>query len=156
MHGVKMEGRELGRYYQHNIGEKSCNFWEFGKRNEEKWCRKKVSDGFKVFQKLFTIINFLFASWNYLLIFKMLTKTLLRNPLSVTGPCSLVPTSHWLQGKCTRLNFSQAASGMYISFQKNVMSVSTFFFKFNSYNLTVNLSTLYCRRGGYLHGVWLL
>ncbi len=29
---------------------------------------------------------------------------------SVIGRCSLVPTSHWPQGKCTRINFSQATS----------------------------------------------
>ncbi len=42
----------------------------------------------------------------------MLTKTLLRIPSSVIGPCSLVPTSYWMQGKCARINLSQAASGM--------------------------------------------
>jgi hypothetical protein len=60
-----------------------------------------------------TIINFLFASfWNHLLFFKNFTETLLRIPLSVIGRCSLVPTCHWLQGKCARINLSQAASGM--------------------------------------------
>ncbi len=29
----------------------------------------------------------------------------------VIGRCSLVPTSHWLQGKCARINFSQTDSG---------------------------------------------
>jgi hypothetical protein len=42
----------------------------------------------------------------------MLTKTLLKIPLSVIGRCSLVPTSHWLQKKCARIDLSQAASGM--------------------------------------------
>ncbi len=42
----------------------------------------------------------------------MLTETLLRIPLSVIGRCSLVPTSHWLQGKCAMINLSIAASGM--------------------------------------------
>jgi hypothetical protein len=41
-----------------------------------------------------------------------LTETLLRNPFSVIGRCSLVPASHWLQRKCARINLSQAASGM--------------------------------------------
>jgi hypothetical protein len=41
---------------------------------------------------------------NYLLILEMLAET-------VIGLCSLVPTSYWLQGKCTRTNLSQAASG---------------------------------------------
>jgi hypothetical protein len=43
---------------------------------------------------------------------KMLTETLLRIPLSVIGRCSLVPTCHWPQGKCARINLSHAASGM--------------------------------------------
>jgi hypothetical protein len=42
----------------------------------------------------------------------MLTETLPRIPLSVIGQFSLVPNSHWLQGKCARINLSQAASGM--------------------------------------------
>jgi hypothetical protein len=36
----------------------------------------------------------------------------LRIPFSMIGRCSPVPTSHWLQGKCARINLSQAASGM--------------------------------------------
>jgi hypothetical protein len=44
----------------------------------------------------------------------MLTETLLRIPFSVIGRCSLVPTSQWLQEKCARINFSQAASGVII------------------------------------------
>jgi hypothetical protein len=42
----------------------------------------------------------------------MLTETLLRIPFSVIGRCFLVPTSHWQQGKCARINLLQAASGM--------------------------------------------
>ncbi len=42
----------------------------------------------------------------------MLTETLLRITFSMTGQCSLVPTSHCLQGKRARVNLSQAASGM--------------------------------------------
>jgi hypothetical protein len=42
----------------------------------------------------------------------MLTETLIRIPFSAIGQCSLVPTSHWLQGKRERINLSQAASGM--------------------------------------------
>jgi hypothetical protein len=38
----------------------------------------------------------------------MLTETLLRIPFSVIGRCSLVPASNWLQGKCARINLSQA------------------------------------------------
>ncbi len=43
---------------------------------------------------------------------KMLTETLFKIPLSVIGRCSLVPTSYWLQGKCARINLSQAAPGI--------------------------------------------
>jgi hypothetical protein len=39
----------------------------------------------------------------------MLYGAILRIPFSVIGRCSLVPTSHWLQGK---FNLSEAASGM--------------------------------------------
>ncbi len=42
----------------------------------------------------------------------MLTKTLLRISFSVIGRCSLVPTSHWLQGKCSRIKLSPAAFGI--------------------------------------------
>jgi hypothetical protein len=41
----------------------------------------------------------------------MLTETLFRGPFSVIGRWSLVPTSHWLQGKCASINLIQAASG---------------------------------------------
>jgi hypothetical protein len=66
----------------------------------------------KVFQKLFTpiqLLTFYLLLWNYLLILKMLAETLLRIPFSVIGWCSLVPTSHWLQGKWARINLSLAA-----------------------------------------------
>ena len=33
-----------------------------------------------------------------------------QNPISGIGRCSLMPTYHWLQGKCTKINLSQAAS----------------------------------------------
>jgi hypothetical protein len=62
------------------------------------------------FQGLSKAFNFLFL--NYLLILEMLTETILRIPFSVIGRCSQVPTSHCLQGKCTIMNLSQAASGM--------------------------------------------
>jgi hypothetical protein len=42
----------------------------------------------------------------------MLTETLLRIPFSVIRRCSPEQTAHWLQGKCARINLSQAASGM--------------------------------------------
>jgi hypothetical protein len=62
--------------------------------------------GNTVFQKLFTTLHNItfFASLKLLIILKMLTETLLRIPFSVIGRCSLVPTSHWLQGKYTRVN----------------------------------------------------
>ncbi len=61
---------------------------------------------FKVFQKFSlpnTIINFLFTSLKLLAILKMLTETLLKK----SDRCSLVPISHWLQGKCARINLPQ-------------------------------------------------
>ncbi len=42
----------------------------------------------------------------------MLTEILLRISSSVIGQCSSVATSHWMQGKCARINLSQATSGM--------------------------------------------
>ncbi len=42
----------------------------------------------------------------------MLTETLLKVPVSVNGQSSLVPTSHWLQGKYAKINLSQVAFGM--------------------------------------------
>jgi hypothetical protein len=54
----------------------------------------------KVFSKALTHpmqwLTFYLLLLNYL---KMLTETLLRISFSVIGRCSLVPTSHWLQGK---------------------------------------------------------
>ncbi len=69
--------------------------------------RRWFSWSFISFWPLNTNINFLF-----LLILKMHTETLLRIPFSLIGWCFLVPTSHLLQGKCARINLSQAASGM--------------------------------------------
>ncbi len=57
------------------------------------------SRSFKSFSLPYTSINFLFAS------LKLLTETLLRFPFSVIGQYFfLLPTSHWLQGKLTRIN----------------------------------------------------
>jgi hypothetical protein len=70
-------------------------------------------DGFqghsKAFHYPYTIKEFVFAYLNFLLILKMLPETLLRIHFSVIGRCSLVPTSHWLQGKFARINLSQAS-----------------------------------------------
>ncbi len=65
------------------------------------------ADGF-----LFTALyNYeLFFASSKILILKMLTETLRRIPFSVIGRCSLVPTCHWLQGKCARINLSLQAS----------------------------------------------
>ncbi len=42
----------------------------------------------------------------------MLTGTLLKIPFSVISRCSLVPTPHWLQGKCAIIYLSQEAFGI--------------------------------------------
>ena len=42
---------------------------------------------------------------------QLLTETLIRIPFFVIGRCSLMPTSHWLQGKCARINLPHAVSG---------------------------------------------
>ncbi len=56
---------------------------------------------FAGYQKPAKLGNFLFAALKLLTILKMLKETLLRIPFSVIVRCSLVPTFHWLQGKCT-------------------------------------------------------
>jgi hypothetical protein len=71
-----------------------------------------VSRSFKRFSQIFTIINFLFASLKVRTNFENASETLHRIPFCVIGRCSPVPTSHWLQGNCSRINLSQAASGM--------------------------------------------
>ncbi len=58
------------------------------------------------------LLSFYLLLWIYLLILKMLTETLLRIPFSGIGRRSLVPTSHWLQEKCTGIYMSQAISNM--------------------------------------------
>jgi hypothetical protein len=50
----------------------------------------------------------------------MLTETLLKIYFSVKGQCYLVPTSHWLQGKCARSNLSQAALGIILQNHKQL------------------------------------
>ncbi len=69
--------------------------------------------------------TFYLLLWTYLLILKMLTETLIRIPFSVIGRCSLVPASHWLQGKCARINLSLAASGMILQ-NHRLLPVSIF------------------------------
>jgi hypothetical protein len=88
-------------------------------------CMRCWFSGFyKSFLLLYTIINFYLLLWNYLLILKMLTETLVRIPFLWLVERSQAPTSHWLQGKCSRINLSQAASGMIL--QNNRLPVSIF------------------------------
>ncbi len=74
------------------------------------------ADGFHGHSEAFyypiQFLTFYLLLWNYLLILKMLTKIPFRIPLSVIGRCSIMPTTHWLQGKCARINLSKAASCM--------------------------------------------
>jgi hypothetical protein len=49
----------------------------------------------------------------------MITETP-QNSLIGIGQCSLVPTSHWLQGKCVRIYLSKAASGMNLQNQRRL------------------------------------
>jgi hypothetical protein len=56
------------------------------------------------------MINFLYASLRLLTNYEK--ETLLRIPFSLIGRCSVMPTSHLLQEKCTRIHLSHAAFGM--------------------------------------------
>jgi hypothetical protein len=51
----------------------------------------------------------------------MLTETLLRIPFFVIGRCSLVPTSHWLQVKCARINLAPAAFGIILQNHRRLL-----------------------------------
>jgi hypothetical protein len=62
------------------------------------------------------------------LVVNMLTETLLRTPLIVTGRCSPTLTPHWLQGKSAKIYLSQAAFGMILQDHRQ-LSVSTIMFK---------------------------
>jgi hypothetical protein len=96
------------------------------------------ADGFQGLSKAFhyplQLLTFLFnvLLYNYLIILKMLTETLLRIPFSVIGRCSLVASYHWLQGKCARINLSQAASGTILQNHRQLLvsiSVSAGYWK---------------------------
>ncbi len=63
----------------------------------------------KAFQYPIQLLSYYFFLRNYSQILKMLAETLLTIPFSVIGRCSLVPTSHWMQGKCARINLSLVA-----------------------------------------------
>ncbi len=80
------------------------------------------SRSFKSFLLPYTSINFLFASLKLLIIWQILIETLLRISFSVIGRCSLVPTFHWLQGKCARINLSPAAFGYILHNHSQVAS----------------------------------
>jgi hypothetical protein len=56
----------------------------------------------------------------------MLPETILSIPFSVIGRCSQVPTSHWLQGKCARINLSQAASAIILYHRRLPVSILSF------------------------------
>jgi len=63
----------------------------------------------KHFNQYFLLL-FTWLLWNYLLILRMITETLLTIPFSITDIWSLVLTSCWLKGKCVRNNLSQTVS----------------------------------------------
>jgi hypothetical protein len=71
---------------------------------------------FKVFQKLITTLYTNTIIYILTAFLKLLNdfENAYRNPPQnfLLCDCSLVPTSHWLQGKCARNNLSRAASGM--------------------------------------------
>ncbi len=95
---------------------------------------------FKVFQKLFTIL------YNFNFFYFLLTEV---KPFSefpsVIGRCSLVPTSHWLQGKCARNDLSQAASGIILQNHRRLpvsISVSKIAAFWSLKRVTGNISNL--------------
>ncbi len=62
---------------------------------------------FMVFQKVFSTLH----NYSLYICFFEITnyaETLLKIPFSVNGQFSIVLTSHWLEGKCARINLSQA------------------------------------------------
>ncbi len=67
-------------------------------------CADSFQGILKAFQHSLQSLTIYLLLWNYLLILKMLIKTLLRIPFSLISRCSPVPTSHWLQWKCARIN----------------------------------------------------
>ncbi len=76
----------------------------------------------KIFTIPYTIINFLYLLlWNYILILKMLTETLLRIPFSVIGWCSL-----YCRPLAASINLSQVASGMALQIHRGRLPVNIF------------------------------
>jgi hypothetical protein len=66
----------------------------------------------------------------------MLTETLLNITSFVIGRCSLVPISHLKQGKCARINWSQAASGITL---QNLRRLLVYIFSFRKDAFFYNL-----------------
>ncbi len=87
----------------------------------------------------YTNINFYWLLWDYLLILICLLNPPPNFFFSVIGRCSLVPTSHWLQGKCAKISMSQAASGMILQNPRR-LPVSIF---------SVKIAALGCVKRGY-------
>jgi hypothetical protein len=68
----------------------------------------------------------------------MLTETLLRISFSVIGRCPLVPTSHWLQGKCAKINLSHPGDFT----ESQAVSVCSFSVKITALGLLDRFSKL--------------
>ncbi len=77
----------------------------------------------KFFLLPYTIVHFLVAFLKLLTNFENAYWNPPQNSFSVIGQCSLVPTSHWMQGKCARTNLSQA-SKKYSSRDTNPLAIS--------------------------------
>ncbi len=94
--------------------------WRSGSVHKARWhfCHlaRHCPDDFQGLSKAFhyhiQLIIFYLLLWNYLLILKMLTETLLNISFSVIVQCFLVPTSPWLQEKCVGINLSPTAFGI--------------------------------------------
>ncbi len=88
-------------------------------------CANGFQDLSKAFHYPIQLLTFYLLLWNkFLLILNCLLK-LLRIPFSVIGRCSLVPSSHWLEGKCARINLSQASFVMILQNHRR-LSVNIF------------------------------
>jgi hypothetical protein len=83
-------------------------------------------------------MNNLRRAYTAILILKMLSEIVLRIPFSVIGRCSVVPASHWLQGKRARINLSQAASGVILQNHRR-LPVSIFCVKIDKQAETLSL-----------------
>jgi hypothetical protein len=80
----------------------------------------------KAFHYPIQLLTFYLLLWNYLLILKMLTETLLRIPFSVIGRCYRVLTYHGLQGNAQEFSLSQTASGIILQYHRRLpVSISS-------------------------------